>query len=114
MNFKEGFISFPFLILLSLCLSLSSYLSYKIMVECRMMESLKEVNFQVQHERKILEIIYCLIQCDVPDSVFVEVDEMKVLLRFEDDLCFVSDAMCSLVVEVDYDDKILKNVKVEK
>ena len=42
--------------------------------------------------------------------MFVEVDEMKVLLRFEDDFCFVSDAMCSLVVEVDYDDKILKNV----
>ena len=57
MRCKHGFISLPFLILLSLCLSLSSFLSYKISMEFEMMEDLKEVNFQVQHERKILECI---------------------------------------------------------
>ena len=114
MQFKQGFISLPFLILLSLCLSLSSFLSYKIQVECETMEKLKEVNFQVQHERKILEIIYCLIQCDAPDSMYIEVDQMQVLLQFEDDMCYVSDSICSFVVQVDNEEKILRNVMIEK
>ena len=114
MKFKEGFVSIPFLILLSACLSLSSFLSYKIRIECEMMEELKAVNYQVQHERKIHEIIHCLIQCDVPDSLCIEVDQIQVLLHFEDDLCYVSDSICTLTVEVDHDVKKLENVMIEK
>ena len=114
MRCKHGFISLPFLILLSLCLSLSSFLSYKISMEFEMMEDLKEVNFQVQHERKILERIFCLIQCEVPDSLYIEVDQMQVLVQFYDDICYVSDSICSLIVQVDYEQKILRNVMIEK
>ncbi len=114
MRFKDGFVSLPFLILLSACLSLSSFLSYKICMECEMLDDLKEMNFQVQHERKILEMMNCLIQCDVPDSLYIEVDQMQVLLQFEDDICYISDSICTLTVEVDYDEKILKNVMIEK
>ena len=114
MKFKEGFVSIPFLILLSACLSLSSFLSYKIRVECEMMEELKAVNYQVQHERKILEIIDCLIQCDVPDSMVVEVDQVQVFLQFDEHFCYVTDSICSMRVKVDYDEKILKDVMIEK
>lgn len=114
MHFKDGFVSMPFLILLSACLSLSSFLSYKIRIECEMMEELKAVNYQVQHERKILEIIDCLIQCDVPDSMVVEVDQVQVFLQFDEHFCYVTDSICSMRVKVDYDEKILKDVMIEK
>lgn len=114
MKFKEGFVSLPFMVLFSACLSFSSFLSYKITKEIEILYDLKEMNFQVQHERKILEIIHCLIQCDVPDSLCIEVDQIQVLLHFEDDLCYVSDSICTLTVEVDHDVKKLKNVVIEK
>ena len=113
-KFKQGFISLPFLIVLSVCLSLSSLLMYKIRIECEIMENMKEVNFQVQHERKILEIIFCIIQCDVPDELWIEVDDVAALVQFEGDLCYITDVLCTMIVTIDKNEKVLRNVVVEK
>lgn len=112
--FKQGFISLPFLIVLSVCLSLSSLLTYKIRVECEIMENMKEVNFQVQHERKILEIIYCIVQCEIPDEIWLEVDGYDVFVQFEENACYVTDLICDMIVTFDVDKKILRNVVLEK
>ena len=112
--FKQGFISLPFLIVLSVCLSLSSLLTYKIRVECEIMENMKEVNFQVQHERKILEIIYCIVQCEIPDEIWLEVDGYDVFVQFEENDCYVTDLICDMIVTFDVDKKILRNVVLEK
>ena len=110
-RFKSGFISIPFLILVSLCFSLSSMLVYKIKMECEIMENMIFVN---QHERKILESLYCIIQCDVSDIMMIEVDGLMVLLQFNGEYCHVSDALCTMIVQVDREEKVLKNVRVEK
>ena len=90
----------PFLVMFTLCVSLCSFLSYKMSKEALILLNMKEVNHRIQKERQIVEIIFCLIQCDDPYDQSVMVDQEEIWLDFEENMCFVSGP--SLMMEVEF------------
>ena len=112
--FKEGFVVISFLVMLTICLSIHGFLCEKIMLEMDMMEDLVEINWQIQHERNLIEQVLCLIQCETVDEMFILVDGQHVEVHFYDGFCVVSDPMVTLTIQYDADEKVLINVTVEK
>lgn len=113
-SYKHGFIVISFLIMLTISMTIHGYLCEKIMVEMKLLEDLQEVNRQIQHERNLIEEVYCLIQCDHDEEIVIAVDDLEVIVQFYQGFCVVNDPTMSLLIEYDEDEKVLRNVVVEK
>ncbi len=98
---KSGFVLMPFLVLFSICISLCSYLCYKTQKETEILLNMKTVNDQIQKERKIIETVYCLIQCADPPDQYIQIDGDEIWLDFEENFCFVRGADVSFQIEFD-------------
>ena len=103
-----------FWILLIISMSIHTYLCEKIMMEIELMEDIQEINRQIQHERKIIEEVSCLIQCNTDDQMTIIVDNEEVYVQFYDGFCVVSDSMVKMMIEVDKEENVLRNVTIEK
>ena len=111
---KHGFIVISFLIMMTISMTIHGYLCEKIILEMKLLEDLQEVNRQIQHERNLIEEVYCLIQCDHDEEIMLVVDDFEVNILFYDGFCVVSDSFVRLLIEYDEDEKVLRNVVAEK
>lgn len=111
---RQGFVSLPFLVLFALCNALVSYLSYKSIQELQMMNDLKEINFQIQKERKIIEEAVCLMQCDEPESQYYLIDDELVWMDFSENECHVQSSIGYMVIIYDSIHQVLLDVRLEK
>lgn len=108
----KGFVSFPFLVLFSLCITLCSFLSYKCQNELKIIENMQSVNADIQKERLIIEAVYCIIQCDEPESQSQWIMDEEVWLYFEDGICTVESTRGTMVIEYDLEQHILLRVSL--
>lgn len=105
---RRGFISLPFLVVFSFCISLCAYLSLKSKKETFMMIDLMDVNHQIQREYQIVQEVLCLIQCN-PQDQFIELGDESIWIEFEENVAFAED----LVIEFDEETHQILAVHVE-
>ena len=79
-----------------------------------MMNDLKEINHQIQKERKIIEEVVCLMKCDEPESQSLFVDDEMVWLQFSENECHVESSLGYMVIVFDPIEKVLLDVRLEK
>ena len=106
---NRGFVSLPFLVLFSICISLCAYLSLKSIKEAEMLVMLEKVNQDIQKEKQILEHIYCIIQCPDSKDQMIEIDGEEIWLDFEGNVCFTE----GMIIEFDLETGVIVDVQIE-
>lgn len=110
---KKGFVSLPFLVLFSICLSLCAVLTTQIKKEIMILDNMKHVNQQIQKEWLILEKVKCMIQCNDQISETVWIDEDQVDIECTDGLCLVTASFFQMMIEIDTETKQFLRVSVQ-
>ncbi|MBQ7889194.1 MAG: hypothetical protein IJ356_05500 [Erysipelotrichaceae bacterium] len=110
---KHGFISLPFLIIFSFSMALCSYLTYKTKTELEILESMKEVNQQIQKERLIIESVNCLIQCDKPNYQLISIEDEQAWVECMDACCEVSTSFGKMFLYYDELERRIYHVEIQ-